>query len=89
MAICFLVIRDLKIDLEEKIAFVRQISHEIRTPLNIANLSLDVLFWDIDNSSEESKEELKFIVDAIKGACDIAMTILNGVLLVEKAMPSY
>ena len=70
--------------MEEEKTFVRQISHEIRTPLNVASLGLDVLRRDIDNSSAENKEQLKAIVDEIKGACDITLTTLNDVLLVEK-----
>ena len=47
-------------------------------------MGLGILNQDIDNSSANNKAKLKETVADILGACDVAVTTLNDVLIVEK-----
>lgn len=75
--------------METKRAFVRYVSHEIRTPLNAACLGLSVLEEDIRQSFAESPSStgsaaLIEVVADITQACNIAVEILNDLLMYEK-----
>ena len=67
--------------------FVRYVSHEIRTPLNSAYLGLQFLrehlfkYDDIDHNNVLSTIN---IIDEIKHSVDIAVNILNDLLVYEK-----
>jgi signal transduction histidine kinase len=73
---------------------VRYVSHEIRTPLNAACLGLSLLEKEIDkcfaalpNPStmlDSSKESLVEIVADVSQACNIAVEIMNDLLMYEK-----
>jgi signal transduction histidine kinase len=85
--------------LEMKRTFVRYISHEIRTPLNTCTVGLRLvhdigLNMGIFESASPSDEELEkgindFIsilelIDEIKESCEVAVDILDDILLYEK-----
>ena len=58
--------------------FVRYVSHEIRTPLNTAFLGLQLL-------KSEAMEQLSIdTIDDIKLSIDIAVNMLNDLLVYEK-----
>ena len=69
-------------ELQTKKRFVRYISHEIRTPLNTVTMGLQVLREELlsDGASQSKITTLKSIEDA----CDIAIDILNDLLLFDK-----
>ena len=58
--------------------FVRYVSHEIRTPLNTAFLGLQLL------KSEAAEQSSIDTIDEIKLSIDIAVNILNDLLVYEK-----
>ena len=66
--------------LETKRTFVRHVSHEIRTPLNIVTSGLDLL---ISLSNDLSADMVDIIAD-MRGACAVAIDILNDLLTYEK-----
>ena len=62
--------------------FIRYISHEIRTPLNTVFLGLKLLQDDFVRSNDDvSRVET---VKDIKESCDIAINILNELLMFDK-----
>ena len=62
--------------------FVRYISHEMRTSLNTAVMGLQYLRSELVKSSTDT--ELLEIVDEVRGACEISVTILNEMLDYDK-----
>ena len=66
--------------LETKRTFVRHVSHEIRTPLNIVTSGLELL---VSLSQNMSADMIDIIAD-MRGACAIAIDILNDLLTYEK-----
>eukprot|EP01042_Synura_sphagnicola_P036670 gene36670-biopygen16917 len=62
--------------------FIRYISHEMRTPLNTAFLGLKLLSDDLrrDGSSADRLDTVK----DVKESCDIAINILNELLVFDK-----
>jgi signal transduction histidine kinase len=81
--------------LEMKRMFVRYVSHEIRTPLNTVSMGLKLLqslknptkshhHHHASSSSVFDQNGAFDMVDEIKESCDIAIDILNDLLLYEK-----
>ena len=66
--------------LETKRTFVRHVSHEIRTPLNVVMSGLELLR---SPGMALSPDALDIITD-MRGACAIAIDILNDLLTYEK-----
>ena len=66
--------------LETKRTFVRHVSHEIRTPLNIVTSGLELL---ASLSKNMSADMIDIIAD-MRGACAVAIDILNDLLTYEK-----
>ena len=66
--------------LETKRTFVRHVSHEIRTPLNIVTSGLDLLLALSKNMSADIID----IIGDMRGACAVAIDILNDLLTYEK-----
>jgi len=68
--------------LEIQRMFIRYISHEMRTPLNTAFLGLKLLSDDLrrDGSSADRLDTVK----DVKESCDIAINILNELLVFDK-----
>ena len=66
--------------LETKRTFVRHVSHEIRTPLNVVMSGLELLRA---TAMALSPDALDIIAD-MRGACAIAIDILNDLLTYEK-----
>jgi two-component system capsular synthesis sensor histidine kinase RcsC len=71
----------VKNDLDFKRMFVRYISHEVRTPLNTAIMGLELLTGNIVNHA--NRDTLN-ILDDIKKAADIALGVLNEILIFDK-----
>ena len=69
-------------NLEMKKRFVRYISHEIRTPLNTIGIGLQLA--KEQTKKGESVEELIRLLDDVKLSNDIAVGILDGLLLYDK-----
>lgn len=63
--------------------FVRHVSHEIRTPLNSASLGLQLLAKEANKKHVQATNFLELIEDT-SHACNIAIDILNDLLLYEK-----
>ena len=61
--------------------FVRYISHEVRTPLNTAIMGLELLTGNIVNHA--NRDTLN-ILDDIKKAADVALGVLNEILIFDK-----
>ena len=72
----------LQNELQIKRKFVRYVSHEIRTPLNTVFMGLQVLWNDL-HSSAASADILR-TVKSLEGACEVAVDILNDLLLFDK-----
>ena len=66
-----------------KRTFVRYVSHEIRTPLNSASLGLQLLAKEANKKHIQTTNFLELIEDT-SHACNIAIDILNDLLLYEK-----
>jgi hypothetical protein len=78
--------------LDMKRTFVRYMSHEIRTPLNTVSMGLK-LIQDMKSSRASDDSSLRVVqeeedvfdmADEIKESCDIAINILNDLLMYEK-----
>ena len=69
-------------NLEMKKRFVRYISHEIRTPLNTIGIGLQLA--KEQTKKGESVEELIRLLDDVTLSNDIAVGILDGLLLYDK-----
>jgi len=71
-----------------KRTFVRYVSHEIRTPLNSVWLGLQLLAKEAKKQQQQHKEvEMSNFLGLIQDtshACNIAIDILNDLLLYEK-----
>jgi len=71
-----------------KRTFVRYVSHEIRTPMNSAWLGLQLLAKEAKKLQQQHEEvEMSSFLDLIQDtshACNIAIDILNDLLLYEK-----
>jgi signal transduction histidine kinase len=77
-----------------KRTFVRYVSHEIRTPLNTVSMGLKLIQdlryreqWtqeEIEKGVAPTDEDLFEMADEVKESCDIAINILNDLLLYEK-----
>ena len=63
--------------------FVRYISHEIRTPMNIVFAGLKLLDLQLKNETINVEESLCLVWDT-KGAADVALTVLNDMLMFDK-----
>ena len=61
--------------------FIRYITHEVRTPLNTAIMGLDLL--SEDSTINGNKDNLKTVTD-IKTSCDVAVNVLNELLMFDK-----
>ena len=61
---------------------MRYISHEIRTPLNILNMGLKLLYAEM--LEQNNKECLETVTES-QESCEIAVGLLNEVLLFDKA----
>ena len=73
--------------LEIKRIFVRYVSHEIRTPLNSAFLGLQFLRGNFIENVELNNQNLHStidILDEIKHSVDVAVNILDDLLIYEK-----
>jgi hypothetical protein len=80
--------------LDMKRTFVRYVSHEIRTPLNTVSMGLKLIQdlryreqWtqeEIEKGVAPTDEDLFEMADEVKESCDIAINILNDLLLYEK-----
>ena len=73
--------------LEIKRIFVRYVSHEIRTPLNSAFLGLQFLLENITSIVDQNNQSFNStidILDEIKHSVDIAVNILDDLLIYEK-----
>ena len=73
--------------LEMKRIFVRYVSHEIRTPLNSAFLGLQFLKGNAIENADLNNQNIQSmidIVDEIKHSVDIAVNILDDLLIYEK-----
>jgi signal transduction histidine kinase len=82
--------------LEMKRMFVRYVSHEVRTPLNTVSMGLKLIQslrepTQMHQHQQSSDQSSAFhmngafdMVDEIKESCDIAIDILNDLLLYEK-----
>ena len=66
--------------LETKRTFVRHVSHEIRTPLNVVMSGLELL----RSPNMELNSDAMEIIDDMRGACAVAIDILNDLLTYEK-----
>jgi len=62
--------------------FVRYISHEMRTPLNTAAMGLQYLRSELVKAN--TNIDLVDILDEVRGACEISITILNEMLDFDK-----
>jgi signal transduction histidine kinase len=60
--------------------FVRYIAHEVRTPLNTAIMGLQALAEDLQPVSQENLDT----VMEVKDSCNIAVEVLNELLLFDK-----
>lgn len=67
--------------LETKRIFVRHVSHEIRTPLNVVVAGLEYIGSLFERSL---RPEVAETLSEIKGACAVAVDILNDLLAYEK-----
>ena len=67
--------------LETKSIFVRHVSHEIRTPLNVVVAGLEYIGSLFERSL---RPEVAETLSEIKGACAVAVDILNDLLAYEK-----
>jgi len=65
-----------------KVMFVRYISHEMRTPLNTAAMGLQYLRSEMIKA--DTNLVLVDILDEVRGACEISVTILNEMLDFDK-----
>ena len=63
--------------------FFRYISHEIRTPLNTVFLGLKLVKESLEDGTMGPLEALKEIGE-IKAAADVALTVLNDMLMLDK-----
>eukprot|EP00599_Poterioochromonas_sp_BG-1_P014558 CAMPEP_0173158428 /NCGR_PEP_ID=MMETSP1105-20130129/16334_1 /TAXON_ID=2985 /ORGANISM="Ochromonas sp., Strain BG-1" /LENGTH=706 /DNA_ID=CAMNT_0014076321 /DNA_START=684 /DNA_END=2804 /DNA_ORIENTATION=+ len=70
--------------LRTKRAFVRYVSHEIRSPLNIALLGLKFVNEQVKDSIMHEKHAVEEALTEIRNSCDVAVDILNDLLLYEK-----
>ncbi len=85
--------------METKRSFVRYVSHEIRTPLNTACLGLALLDKEVhklfttacggaknamDKADKKLKSALVELVADTHQACNVAVEILNDLLMYEK-----
>ena len=73
--------------MEIKRIFVRYVSHEIRTPLNSAFLGLQFLRGNFSENAIVTNQNLQStieILDEIKYSVDIAVNILDDLLIYEK-----
>ena len=61
--------------------FIRYITHEVRTPMNTAIMGLDLLMEEYIGYKNE--DDLKTVQD-IKKSCDIAVNVLNELLMFDK-----
>jgi signal transduction histidine kinase len=68
--------------LEMKRMFVRYVSHEIRTPLNTVSMGLKLI--QSLRTRDSADQSVFDMADEIKESCDIAIDILNDLLLYEK-----
>ena len=65
--------------------FMRYISHEMRTPLNTTFLGLNLLMKQFRNVLKISTDHICFkTVNDVKTSCDVAVSILNDILLYDK-----
>ena len=62
---------------------MRYISHELRTPLNIVYVGLRLLDKELSEGSLDV-QETSVIVSDMKTAADVALTVLNDLLLLDK-----
>jgi len=62
--------------------FVNYISHEMRTPLNTAVMGLQCLRDEI--IKVDGNDEIINILDEVRGACEISVTILSEMLDFDK-----
>ena len=60
--------------------FVSYISHEVRTPLNTAIMGLQVLAEELEGADAETKQSLR----EVRTSCDIAVNVLNELLMFDK-----
>ena len=69
-----------------KRTFVRYVSHEIRTPMNSAWLGLQLLAKEATKQQHKEGEMGSFLdlIQDTSHACNIAIDILNDLLLYEK-----
>lgn len=62
--------------------FINYISHEMRTPLNTAVMGLQFLRSELEKT--EANEDVIIILDEVKDACEISVTILSEMLDFDK-----
>jgi hypothetical protein len=67
--------------LESKKKFVRYISHEIRTPLNTVSMGVQLCMRELLESHVSGAQN---ILNDVEGSCNIAIEILNNILLYDK-----
>ena len=69
--------------LAERKMFMRYISHEIRTPLNTTYLGMNVMKKQLNKNKIDKNRCLKTLQET-QISCDIAISILNDMLLYDK-----
>ena len=62
---------------------MRYISHEIRTPMNIVFAGLKLLDLQLRNETVDAEDALEAVRD-VKVAADVALAVLNDMLLFDK-----
>src|SRR5690348_1775049 len=69
-----------------KSVFVRHVSHEIRTPLNTTVMGLELSKQELHPDKKDKRDE-SYLLDLLSDlncACNVAVEILNELLLYEK-----
>ena len=64
--------------------FMRYISHEIRTPLNTTYCGLNVIKKELKAEFRNENHKSFVTIKETQVACDIAISILNDMLLYDK-----
>lgn len=80
-------LEDVHENLRKKRMFVRYVSHEIRTPLNVALLGLRCLEEELLSRTANLRcreDEMLDLVEDVKVSCNLAVELLNDLLLYEK-----
>jgi len=79
---CVVSFLTLQRELQIKKKFVRYISHEIRTPLSAVTMGLQVLSEDLRSAG--ATDAMLATVKTLEHASDVAVDILNDLLLYDK-----